>query len=79
MQIRHLIAVSTALALAPLVAPTFAQSYPAKAIKFVVPFPAGSATDVVGRVLAEAMGKGARPADRGRQQVRCGAPSAPTR
>ena len=57
MQIRHLIAVSIALALAPLVAPTFAQSYPAKAIKFVVPFPAGSATDVVGRVLAEAMGK----------------------
>jgi tripartite-type tricarboxylate transporter receptor subunit TctC len=39
---------------APLV---MAQSYPSKTIKFVVPFPAGSATDVVGRVLAEAMGK----------------------
>ena len=36
---------------------TWAQSYPTKTIKFVVPFPAGSATDVVGRVLAEAMGK----------------------
>jgi tripartite-type tricarboxylate transporter receptor subunit TctC len=35
----------------------FAQLYPGKTIKFVVPFPAGSATDVVGRVLAEAMGK----------------------
>ncbi len=35
----------------------FAQAYPTKTIKFVVPFPAGSATDVVGRVLAEAMGK----------------------
>jgi tripartite-type tricarboxylate transporter receptor subunit TctC len=34
-----------------------AQTYPAKPIKFVVPFPAGSATDVVGRVLAEGMGK----------------------
>ena len=36
---------------------TFAQAYPAKPIKFVVPFPAGSATDVVGRQLADAMGK----------------------
>ncbi|MGL5002645.1 MAG: Bug family tripartite tricarboxylate transporter substrate binding protein, partial [Casimicrobium sp.] len=34
-----------------------AQTYPNKPIKFVVPFPAGSATDVVGRVLAEGMGK----------------------
>ncbi len=36
---------------------SFAQSYPAKPIKFIVPFPAGSATDVVGRQLADAMGK----------------------
>ena len=35
----------------------FAQAYPTKTIKFLVPFPAGSATDVVARVLAEAMGK----------------------
>ena len=33
-----------------------AQAYPTKAIKFVVPFPAGSATDVVGRIVAQAMG-----------------------
>ena len=33
-----------------------AQSYPTKPIKFVVPFTAGSATDVVGRILAQAMG-----------------------
>ena len=47
--------IATALLLVtPLV---FAQTYPAKTIKFLVPFPAGSATDVVGRVLAEAMGK----------------------
>ena len=34
-----------------------AQTYPAKTIKFLVPFPAGSATDVAARVLAESMGK----------------------
>lgn len=36
---------------------TFAQTYPTKPIKFLVPFPAGSATDVVARQLADAMGK----------------------
>ncbi|MBL8308906.1 MAG: tripartite tricarboxylate transporter substrate binding protein [Burkholderiales bacterium] len=35
----------------------WAQTYPSKSIKFIVPFPAASATDVVGRVLADAMGK----------------------
>ena len=35
----------------------FGQTYPTRTIKFLVPFPAGSATDVVARVLAEAMGK----------------------
>ena len=34
-----------------------AQNYPNKAIKFIVPFPAGSATDNVGRILAQAMGE----------------------
>ncbi len=34
-----------------------AQSYPYKPIKFVVPFTAGSATDIVARTVAEAMGK----------------------
>lgn len=32
-----------------------AQTYPTKPIKFVVPFPAGSATDSVGRIIAQAM------------------------
>ncbi len=36
---------------------SLAQPYPNKPIKFIVPFPAGSATDVVGRVLAEGMAK----------------------
>lgn len=33
-----------------------AQNYPNKPIKFVVPFTAGSATDAVGRIVAQAMG-----------------------
>ena len=32
-----------------------AQTFPTKPLKFVVPFPAGSATDTVGRVVAQAM------------------------
>ena len=53
-RLRRVLAASALLLAAPLV---FAQAYPSKTLKFVVPFPAGSATDVVGRVLAEAMGK----------------------
>jgi len=33
-----------------------AQNYPNKPIKFVIPFSAGSATDNVGRIIAQAMG-----------------------
>lgn len=44
-----------AIAAAPLGAS--AQSYPDKAIKFIVPFAAGSATDTVARVLGEQIGK----------------------
>src|SRR4051812_1831212 len=34
-----------------------AQSYPAKPIKFVVPFTAGSGTDIIARTVADTMGK----------------------
>ena len=34
-----------------------AQTYPSKTIEWVVPYPAGGGTDVVGRLLAESMGK----------------------
>ncbi len=35
--------------------PAHAQNFPTKQLRFVVPFPAGSATDSVGRILAQAM------------------------
>ncbi len=35
----------------------FSQAYPSKPIKFIVPFSAGSATDIVARTVGEAMGK----------------------
>jgi len=34
-----------------------AQSYPNKVIKMIIPFPPGGATDIVGRIVAEALSK----------------------
>jgi tripartite-type tricarboxylate transporter receptor subunit TctC len=36
-------------------APAFAQSWPERSIRLIVPFPAGGPTDIVARVLAQAM------------------------
>ena len=45
-------AAATALALVSLSAPTFAADpWPSKTVKFVIPFPAGSAPDVLLRHL----------------------------
>jgi tripartite-type tricarboxylate transporter receptor subunit TctC len=54
---RRWLATRTAWVLAGLTALSAqAQTYPNKPIKFVVPFTAGSATDAVGRIVAQAMG-----------------------
>ena len=37
-------------------ASTLAQEYPSKSIKLIVPFPAGGATDIVSRVIAQQLG-----------------------
>ena len=46
-----------ALGLAALAPITAAQSYPAKPIRIVVPFPPGGPTDVLGRIVGEAVGE----------------------
>lgn len=54
-------AVATALASAVLAltpAGAWAQTFPTKPIKFVIPFTAGSGTDVIARTVADVMGKG---------------------
>jgi len=48
---------SIAAAVLLLAGSVLAQGYPVKPIKFVVPFSAGSATDIVARTVGEAMGK----------------------
>jgi tripartite-type tricarboxylate transporter receptor subunit TctC len=53
---RNFVAMTAALALlagAPLA--SLAADYPAKPITFVVPWPAGGTTDIIGRLLADAM------------------------
>jgi hypothetical protein len=47
-----------------------AQAFPTKPLRFVVPFPAGSATDNVARIVAQAMGEAAGPVGGGGEQAR---------
>ena len=35
----------------------YAQTYPAKPVRLVVPFPAGGGSDVVGRIVAQKLGE----------------------
>ncbi len=44
-------------ALAAVPAPAAAQAFPSKPLRFVVPFPAGSATDTAARIVAQALGE----------------------
>ncbi len=54
---RYLLAVVGALVASTLALPLAAQTWPAKPIKIVVPFPPGGSTDNVGRLLSVELGK----------------------
>jgi tripartite-type tricarboxylate transporter receptor subunit TctC len=46
-----------AIVLALFAAPVSAQPYPSKAVRMIIPFPPGGATDILGRVLAQKLGE----------------------
>ncbi len=57
MRTRHFLqALAVGAALAAGAAPVLAQAWPARPVKMIVPFPAGSATDLAARVMAQQLG-----------------------
>jgi tripartite-type tricarboxylate transporter receptor subunit TctC len=50
---RNLMSLALAAACVPLARPTFGQSWPARPVRVVVPYPAGQGTDIFGRRFAE--------------------------
>lgn len=52
---RQFIATASALSLTPLAGTAFAQAFPAKPVRLIVPFPAGGITDAMLRMLAEGL------------------------
>src|SRR5262245_16724470 len=40
--------------------PAFAQEYPSKPVRFIVPYPPGGGTDVIARIVQQRMSEGLR-------------------
>ena len=47
------VAASMLLLVGALVAPLCAQTYPSKPVRFILPYPPGGATDILGRIISQ--------------------------